>query len=139
MELRSIGYMEVSSVARNTIALPRVPDPEEAIAALPRPDLSQMIPYKPKVNPLPGEHPVPGKLNSFDFLSNTIVYFYIYRYRVLKAVHFLCHRLRLNCAPCCHHLVAFEAHSSPSIYLWTFLAESNCLITVFIYLHLALQ
>ncbi|KYN44814.1 Protein suppressor of forked [Trachymyrmex septentrionalis] len=61
MELRSIGYMDVSSVARNSIGvIPRVPDPEEAIAALPRPDLSQMIPYKPKVNPLPGEHPVPG-------------------------------------------------------------------------------
>jgi len=62
MELRSIGYMDVSSVTRNSIGvIPRVPDPEEAIAALPRPDLSQMIPYKPKVNPLPGEHPVPGR------------------------------------------------------------------------------
>jgi cleavage stimulation factor subunit 3 len=61
MELRSIGYMEVSNVSRNaTCALPRTPDTEEAIAALPRPDISQMIPYKPKVNPLPGEHPVPG-------------------------------------------------------------------------------
>lgn len=74
MELRSIGYMDVSSVARNSIGvIPRVPDPEEAIAALPRPDLSQMIPYKPKVNPLPGEHPVPGKpLNihiSFHIIS----------------------------------------------------------------------
>lgn len=29
-------------------------------AALPRPDTAQMIPYKPKANPLPGEHPVPG-------------------------------------------------------------------------------
>lgn len=29
--------------------------------ALPKPDTSQMIPYKPKANPLPGEHPVPGK------------------------------------------------------------------------------
>lgn len=74
MELRSIGYMEVSSVARNSIgAIPRVPDPEEAIAALPRPDLSQMIPYKPKVNPLPGEHPVPGKRSDKSlFLSNII-------------------------------------------------------------------
>lgn len=62
MELRSIGYMEVSSVGRSTAgALPRIPDPEEAIASLPRPDISQMIPYKPKVNPLPGEHPVSGK------------------------------------------------------------------------------
>lgn len=62
MELRSIGYMEVSNVARNSIGtLPRVPDQEEAIASLPRPDLSQMIPYKPKVNALPGEHPVQGR------------------------------------------------------------------------------
>lgn len=28
--------------------------------SLPRPDTAQMIPYKPKANPLPGEHPVPG-------------------------------------------------------------------------------
>lgn len=27
---------------------------------LPVPDYAQMIPYKPKTNPLPGEHPVPG-------------------------------------------------------------------------------
>lgn len=27
---------------------------------VPVPDYSQMIPYKPKANPLPGEHPVPG-------------------------------------------------------------------------------
>ncbi|XP_058803933.1 protein suppressor of forked [Phymastichus coffea] len=61
MELRSIGYVEVSSVSRNTSCpLPRASDTEEVIAALPRPDLSQMIPFKPKVNPLPGEHPVPG-------------------------------------------------------------------------------
>ncbi|CAH0699571.1 unnamed protein product [Spodoptera exigua] len=32
-------------------------DPNKDIA---RPDTSQMIPYKPKVNPLPGEHPIPG-------------------------------------------------------------------------------
>lgn len=61
IELKSIGYIEVSSIARNNVgASPRTQDTEEVIAALPRPDLSQMIPYKPKVNPLPGEHPVPG-------------------------------------------------------------------------------
>lgn len=76
MELRSIGYMEVSSVARNsTGVVPRVPDPEEAIASLPRPDLSQMIPYKPKVNALPGEHPVPGKCISFFFIRYCILSF----------------------------------------------------------------
>ena len=54
--------MEVSSVTRNSAnPVLRAPDQEEAIAALPRPDLSQMIPFKPKLNALPGEHPVPGK------------------------------------------------------------------------------
>lgn len=63
MELKSIGYMEVSNVGRNNSnSLPRSQDTEEVIAALPRPDISQMIPFKPKVNPLPGEHPVPGKI-----------------------------------------------------------------------------
>jgi cleavage stimulation factor subunit 3 len=32
----------------------------DADAPLPTPDYSQMIPFKPKSNPLPGEHPVPG-------------------------------------------------------------------------------
>lgn len=61
IELRSIGYTDVSSMNRNVACpLPRTPNGEEAIAALPRPDISQMIPFKPKVNPLPGEHPVSG-------------------------------------------------------------------------------
>lgn len=30
---------------------------------VPVPDYSQMIPYKPKANPLPGEHPVPGMVS----------------------------------------------------------------------------
>lgn len=61
VELRSIGYIEVSSLGRNNPGvLSRVQDTEEVVAALPKPDISQMIPYKPKVNPLPGEHPVPG-------------------------------------------------------------------------------
>ena len=62
IELRSIGYMEVSSVTRNSNGpVSKSLDPEEAIASLPRPDLSQVIPFKPKLNALPGEHPVPGK------------------------------------------------------------------------------
>jgi cleavage stimulation factor subunit 3 len=28
---------------------------------LPKPDLNQMIPYKPKAKPYVGEHPIPGK------------------------------------------------------------------------------
>lgn len=69
--MKSIGYMEVSSINRNIAnSMPRPTDTEEVIAAYPKPDLSQMIPFKPKVNPLPGEHPVPGK-SSFnpDFLN----------------------------------------------------------------------
>lgn len=61
MELRSIGYIDVSNLGRNNQgSSPRNQDTEEVRAALPRPDVSQMIPFKPKVNPLPGEHPVPG-------------------------------------------------------------------------------
>ncbi|XP_014227135.1 protein suppressor of forked [Trichogramma pretiosum] len=61
IELKSIGYMEVITTNRNGVCpAPRAADSEEIIAALPRPDISQMIPFKPKVNPLPGEHPVPG-------------------------------------------------------------------------------
>ncbi|XP_057319441.1 protein suppressor of forked [Microplitis mediator] len=61
MELKSIGYHS-GNLGRSNIggSLQRTADNEEVIAALPRPDLSQMIPFKPKVNALPGEHPVPG-------------------------------------------------------------------------------
>lgn len=30
-------------------------------SAIPRPDFSQMIPYKPKFNTVPGDHPIPGE------------------------------------------------------------------------------
>lgn len=33
---------------------------KDADLSIPLPDYSQMIPYKPKSNPLPGDHPVPG-------------------------------------------------------------------------------
>ncbi|XP_063836626.1 protein suppressor of forked [Ostrinia nubilalis] len=73
-ELKSIGYTEVASMSNKSWALggplagisPELAavilgqkdnDPNKDIA---RPDTSQMIPYKPKVNPLPGEHPIPG-------------------------------------------------------------------------------
>lgn len=35
-------------------------DTDEVVNQLPRPDFSQMIPYKPKANTYPGEHPLPG-------------------------------------------------------------------------------
>lgn len=33
---------------------------DEQVVNLPRPDFSQMIPYKPKSNAYPGEHPLDG-------------------------------------------------------------------------------
>lgn len=52
----------MGNLGRNNIggSLQRSQDNEEVIAALPRPDISQMIPFKPKVHAVPGEHPVPG-------------------------------------------------------------------------------
>ncbi|KAJ8688604.1 hypothetical protein QAD02_024399 [Eretmocerus hayati] len=61
MELKSIGYVEVTNTHRaSNHTLARSQDTEEVISSLPKPDTSQMIPFKPKVNTLPGEHPVPG-------------------------------------------------------------------------------
>ncbi|KAG5881074.1 hypothetical protein JTB14_020404 [Gonioctena quinquepunctata] len=60
-ELKSIGYTEVINITgagRNHILQSIIESETEA--PLPIPDYSQMIPYKPKANPLPGEHPVPG-------------------------------------------------------------------------------
>lgn len=62
-ELKSIGYTEVINITgsanKNHILHSIINQNNET--PLPRPDYSQMIPYKPKANPLPGEHPVPGK------------------------------------------------------------------------------
>ncbi|KAI4455289.1 rna cleavage stimulation factor [Holotrichia oblita] len=61
-ELKSIGYTEVISItgaAKHSNALQAIINCDDD-QALPKPDTSQMIPYKPKANPLPGEHPVPG-------------------------------------------------------------------------------
>lgn len=110
MELKSIGYMEVSNVARNSIGtIPRVPDPEEAIAALPRPDLSQMIPYKPKVNPLPGEHPVPGMfLNVSQFLLNIIskLYYYIIMYIITLLLYRRFLSVTTSCSSVVHYIAS---------------------------------
>ncbi|XP_023026609.1 cleavage stimulation factor subunit su(f) [Leptinotarsa decemlineata] len=60
-ELKSIGYTEVLNITgagRNHVLQSIIESETEA--PLPVPDYSQMIPYKPKSNPLPGEHPVPG-------------------------------------------------------------------------------
>lgn len=37
-----------------------VAEAEEVVSQLPRPDFSQMIPYKPKASPFPYEHPLAG-------------------------------------------------------------------------------
>ncbi|XP_045469062.1 protein suppressor of forked isoform X1 [Harmonia axyridis] len=65
-ELKSIGYTEViniTSAGRNHILHSIISGDSES--PLPMPDYAQMIPYKPKANPIPGEHPVPG--GSFPF------------------------------------------------------------------------
>lgn len=60
-ELKSIGYTEVINItgAGKYHVLQSIINNDDD-TAIPRPDTSQMIPYKPKANPLPGEHPVPG-------------------------------------------------------------------------------
>lgn len=35
-------------------------DADQQQTNLPKPDINQMIPYKPKINAFPGEHPIPG-------------------------------------------------------------------------------
>lgn len=71
-ELKSIGYKD--SRARTVVAgIPVMTQPSADTSnqqnddhepqigvGLPVPDLSQMLPYRPKVNPLPGLHTVPG-------------------------------------------------------------------------------
>lgn len=37
-------------------------DADDEPASLPRPDLSQMVPFKPKFKSIPGDHPVTGTL-----------------------------------------------------------------------------
>ncbi|CAH1114072.1 unnamed protein product [Psylliodes chrysocephalus] len=61
-ELKSIGYTEVINItgaAGKNHILQSIIESEPDLP-LPVPDYSQMIPYKPKTNSLPGEHPVPG-------------------------------------------------------------------------------
>lgn len=40
---------------------------KDSESAIPLPDYSQMIPYKPKSNPLPGEHPVSGVYSKTNY------------------------------------------------------------------------
>ncbi|XP_066998910.2 protein suppressor of forked isoform X2 [Anabrus simplex] len=60
-ELKAIGYNEVAStVVKAFHPLSAVMDGEEEGNNLPRPDFTQMIPFKPKAQSIPGDHPVPG-------------------------------------------------------------------------------
>lgn len=80
VELKSIGYTEVNFLfviimlqlifiikqnlgitanKSNSIAAVDEPDDDKQVQ-LPRPDFSQMIPYKPKANAYPHEHPLAG-------------------------------------------------------------------------------
>uniref|UniRef100_A0A182W069 Suppressor of forked domain-containing protein n=1 Tax=Anopheles minimus TaxID=112268 RepID=A0A182W069_9DIPT len=62
-ELKSIGYSETRGMLSVTgVKPPAAPAPEqpEQPQQTARHDFTQMIPYKPKQNAFPGEHPVPG-------------------------------------------------------------------------------
>lgn len=60
---RAIGYRDIST--HTMIINPAIPrglsihDSQEPAFA--KPDFSQMIPFKPKIKYIPGEHPIPGK------------------------------------------------------------------------------
>lgn len=62
-ELRSFGYTELQPNMKGSKLQTMITEEEaeEAQKVLPRPDFSQMIPFKPKANVLPGEaHPMGG-------------------------------------------------------------------------------
>ncbi|XP_019553197.1 protein suppressor of forked [Aedes albopictus] len=60
-ELKSIGYTETDGILNpiSTKHAAPVEAPEQP-HKIPRPDFAQMIPYKPKPNAYPGEHPLDG-------------------------------------------------------------------------------
>lgn len=60
--LRSIGYSEVASTAVKSFhpLSSSILDSEEESSNMPKPDFTQMIPFKPKAQAIPGDHPVPG-------------------------------------------------------------------------------
>lgn len=57
-ELKSIGYTEKITLKSGT-QLPQQEN-DESTPVVPRPDFAQMVPFKPKANYYPGEHPIPG-------------------------------------------------------------------------------
>nr|CAD7569317.1 unnamed protein product [Timema californicum] len=62
-ELKSIGYNEVAKTSVKSfhpLSSGVLLETEEETNHIPRPDFSQMIPFKPKAQAVPGDHPVPG-------------------------------------------------------------------------------
>lgn len=58
---RSIGYHQVVSTCKGLHSHASSSfDLDDEPTSLPRPDVSQMIPFKPKFTSVPGDHPVPG-------------------------------------------------------------------------------
>ncbi|XP_063696707.1 protein suppressor of forked [Culicoides brevitarsis] len=58
VELKSIGYTEQVTMKSGQVTT--VSEVDETTPVIPKPDFSQMIPYKPKANAYPGEHPIAG-------------------------------------------------------------------------------
>lgn len=71
-ELRSIGYSEVLAVSsKSKVEMPIIAETaeteEEEEEKICRPDFSQMIPFKPKMDAYPGEHVVSGNFDDSKF------------------------------------------------------------------------
>lgn len=76
---RALGYYEVAELsgqreAKQLLALSRREEEarqraaaaqQDALQAVHRPDTSQMVPFKPKMQWVPGEHVAPGKFPPF--------------------------------------------------------------------------
>lgn len=58
IELRSIGYSDVTGLLTNKKE--QHVEEVEVVKPIPRPDFTQMIPFKPKANAYNGEHQLPG-------------------------------------------------------------------------------
>jgi hypothetical protein len=70
-------------------------DPEEESSNMPRPDFTQMIPFKPKAQAIPGDHPVPGMFANTDKVKPLsivpmCIIFTKYHSLSLAPVHCLC-------------------------------------------------
>lgn len=58
VELKSIGYTEQVTTKSGTQMA--ISEADDSSTVIPKPDFSQMIPYKPKANAYTGEHPISG-------------------------------------------------------------------------------